>query len=141
MICRKCGSEAGDGKFCLNCGAAITTSQTANIATPTNNNISSNQIQQQLDIQREQLRIQQAQLNLQVQNEAKKKICPRCRSNNVTVQAVAEQKKRGCLMSIVWIVLACCTLGLIILIPLLTRKGSKTKTYAICQSCGHRWKV
>ena len=85
MKCPKCGAESDNRKFCMNCGAAITTSQTPN-------NASSNQIQQQLDIQREQLRIQQAQLNLQVQNEAKKIICPRCRSNNVTVQAVAEQK-------------------------------------------------
>ncbi len=68
-------------------------------------------------------------------------VCPRCHSTNVSVQAVAEQKKRGCLMSIVWIILAVCTLGLIILIPLLMHKGSKTNTYAVCQSCGHQWKV
>ena len=75
----KCGAETENGKFCLNCGAAITTSQTANIATPTNNNISSNQIQQQLDIQREQLRIQQTQLNFaSAKLRQKKIICPRC---------------------------------------------------------------
>lgn len=67
--------------------------------------------------------------------------CPNCGSDHVTVQAVAEQKKRGCLMSCLWILLAICTFGLILLIPLLTRKGSKTKNYAICQNCGHRWRV
>lgn len=67
--------------------------------------------------------------------------CPKCGSINVNVQAVAEQKKRGCFMSLLWILLAICTLGLIIWIPLLTKKGSKTKTYAVCQQCGHRWKV
>ena len=30
---------------------------------------------------------------------------------------------------------------LILLIPLLTRKGSKTKTYAICQNCGYKWRA
>lgn len=67
--------------------------------------------------------------------------CPKCGGDHVTVQAVAEQKKRGCLMSILWLLLAICTLGLIIWIPLLMKKGSKTHTYAICQSCGNRWKV
>ena len=68
-------------------------------------------------------------------------ICPNCGSTNVTVQAVAEQKKRGCLASCPWILLAICTCGLIILIPLLARKGSKTRAYAICQNCGHKWKI
>lgn len=67
--------------------------------------------------------------------------CPKCNSENVSVQAVAEQKKRGCLMSCVWIALTVCTFGLIILIPLLTKKGSKTVSYAICQDCGYRWKA
>ncbi len=67
-------------------------------------------------------------------------ICPRCKSNNITFQLVAEQKKRGIFASIVWIILCLCTLFLIILIPLLTKKGSKTKKYAICQNCGYSWK-
>ncbi len=67
--------------------------------------------------------------------------CPKCGSENVNVQAVAEQKKRGCLMSLVWIILTIFTLGAVIWIPLLMKKGSKTRTYAICQSCGYRWKV
>ena len=67
--------------------------------------------------------------------------CPNCGSTHIIVQAVAEQKKRGCLMSCLWILLAICTCGLILLIPLLTRKGSKTRTYAVCQDCGCRWLV
>ena len=67
--------------------------------------------------------------------------CPRCGSYNVSVQAVAEQKKRGCIASVLWILLAIATLGIILLIPLLSKKGSKTKTYAVCQNCGNRWKT
>ena len=68
-------------------------------------------------------------------------ICPKCGCPNVQINAVTEAKKRGCLMSILWIILAICTCGIILLIPLLMKKGSKTQTYAICQHCGHKWKV
>lgn len=67
--------------------------------------------------------------------------CPKCGSQNVNVQAVAEQKKRGCLGALMWILLAICTFGLIIIIPMITKKGSKTRNYAVCQNCGNRWKV
>lgn len=62
--------------------------------------------------------------------------CRHCGSYNVTVQAVEKTKKRGVLMSIVWIILAFLTCGLILLIPILTRKGSKTKSVIVCQDCG-----
>lgn len=68
-------------------------------------------------------------------------ICPKCGNKNVSVQTVSEQKGRSCLSALMWILFAICTFGLILFIPLLTRKKSKTKTYAICQNCGYRWKV
>lgn len=68
-------------------------------------------------------------------------ICSKCGSDRVNVQIVAEQKKRGCLMSFIWLLLAICTIGAIIWIPLLIRKGSKTVSYAVCQNCGKRWKM
>lgn len=69
-------------------------------------------------------------------------VCPKCGSNNVNVQTVAEQKGRGCLGVLMWVLLAFCTFGIILLVlPALTRKKSKTKTYAICQNCGYNWKI
>jgi len=68
-------------------------------------------------------------------------ICPKCESENVNVQAIAIQKKRGCLMSVIWFILGCCTLGLLWIIPMITKKGSKVKGYAVCQNCGNKWKV
>lgn len=68
-------------------------------------------------------------------------ICPKCGSDRVTVQTVSEQKGRSCLGALMWVFFAICTCGLILIIPLLTRKKSKTKTYAICQNCGHKWKA
>ena len=72
-------------------------------------------------------------------------ICPRCGSNNVLVQAVSQvkTKNRGCLDWLGWMILAIFTFGLILIIPLLTNSTSNSKahTEAVCQSCGHRWKV
>ena len=71
--------------------------------------------------------------------------CPKCKSHNIVVQAVTEvkTKRRGCLGWILWILLACITIGLIIIIPLLTNSKTKSKTHseAVCQDCGYRWKV
>lgn len=69
--------------------------------------------------------------------------CPKCKSENVTVQTVAETntERRGCGMWLVWLVGAVVTCGLILIVPLLTnsRNRSKVKRYATCQSCGHGW--
>lgn len=68
-------------------------------------------------------------------------VCKKCGSNNVQVQTIAVNKKRGCFASFLWIILAIFTLGMIIWIPLLTKKGSKVEAYAVCQNCGHKWKT
>ena len=71
--------------------------------------------------------------------------CKKCGSNNINVQAVTDvkTKRRGCLGWIFWIILAICTFGLILIIPLLTNSKTKSKTHseAVCQSCGNRWRV
>lgn len=72
-------------------------------------------------------------------------ICPKCQSENVKVDNVTEvkTKHRGCLSWCLWILLALCTCGLILIIPLITnsKTKSKTKTMAVCQNCGHTWNV
>ncbi|HCA30634.1 MAG TPA: hypothetical protein DEP23_14305 [Ruminococcaceae bacterium] len=68
-------------------------------------------------------------------------VCPKCHSTDVIVQAVAEEKKRGCLMSTLWVILAIVTVGIILLFIPLLKKGSKTRTYAVCQTCGYKWRV
>ncbi len=72
-------------------------------------------------------------------------LCPRCGCPNVTVQAVTDvkTKNRGCLGWCLWILLAICTVGLILIIPLITNSKVKSKTHteAICQNCGLRWKL
>ena len=48
--------------------------------------------------------------------------CKYCGSHNVTVQAVEKIKKRGIIMSLLWILLAVCTCGIALLIPILNKK-------------------
>lgn len=75
--------------------------------------------------------------------------CARCGSQNVSVQAVSETKvktkHRGCLGWSLWILLALCTCGLILIIPALTNSKSKAKnkthSEAVCQNCGNRWRL
>lgn len=67
--------------------------------------------------------------------------CKKCGSQDVITFIVEHQKKRGCLAVCLWVLLAVCTCGVILLVPLLSKKGSKTITYAVCQNCGKRWKV
>lgn len=71
--------------------------------------------------------------------------CPKCKGENVSVQAVTtvKTKHRGCLGWFMWIILAICTVGIIIIIPLITNSKTKSKTHseAICQNCGYRWKI
>lgn len=46
-------------------------------------------------------------------------VCPKCGSSNVIVQAVTDvkTKHRGCSGWMLWILLAICTVGLILIIP------------------------
>lgn len=71
--------------------------------------------------------------------------CTKCGSNNVTIQAITDTKTkhRGCFGWLLWILLAICTIGLILIIPLITntKVKSKTHTEAICQNCGRRWRI
>jgi len=72
-------------------------------------------------------------------------VCPRCHSQNVHTQIVTDirTKYRGCLGWFLWILLAICTCGLILIIPAITNDKTKTKhkTVAICQNCGKKWRI
>lgn len=68
--------------------------------------------------------------------------CAKCGSENVTVQAVAEQRKRGCLSVIIMLILICIpVIGWIALFMLLRGRKSKTISYGVCQDCGNRIKI
>ena len=67
--------------------------------------------------------------------------CPKCHSEDVTIQAVTEKNSAGCITILIYIFLAVSVLGWLILIPLILRKKDKTRTVAICQNCGKTWNV
>lgn len=54
--------------------------------------------------------------------------CPKCHSENVNFQVVSEKQKTGCLMFLLFGIFN-------------ALRPSKTKTYAVCQSCGYRWET
>jgi len=78
--------------------------------------------------------------------------CPKCGSENVTIQAVTEVKekrKKGLLYWLfigwwwelfAWIFLTLPKL-LIALFSKKTKIKSKTRSVAVCQNCGKRWNV
>lgn len=69
------------------------------------------------------------------------RMCPKCHNSNIQYQTVTESRTTGCLTIILYVLLALTIFGLLIVIPLMLRKKTQTVTYAVCQSCGHRWKV
>lgn len=69
-------------------------------------------------------------------------VCPKCKSTNVSVQTVAETGKRGCLTTLFYIILLFIPIiGWIALFMLIRGKKSKTRAYAVCQDCGHKWRT
>lgn len=72
---------------------------------------------------------------------AKKKMCPKCKCDDISYQTVVESRSSGCLTVILYVILALTIFGLLIVIPLMLRKKNRTVTYAVCQGCGNRWEV
>jgi len=75
----------------------------------------------------------------------KKQKCRKCGSENIRIENEMKisTKRRGCLGWSIWLLLAVCTFGLILIIPLITNSKvkSKSKLVAICQDCGHKWRI
>lgn len=117
-FCKYCGAEISSGSnFCKKCGRAINSRQVMNVET----------------------------------NRINTMRCPHCGSENVNVQVVSntQTKRKGCLYWILigwWLELF---LWVFLTIPMLFAKlfGSKGKvkteieSYAVCQKCGHKWKI
>jgi hypothetical protein len=76
-------------------------------------------------------------------------VCPKCNSENVNVsieQVSGKTKARGtgCLWDLGRWTLIICTCGLWLLVGKRTGSGKmtfKSNTVAVCQNCGHKWKV
>ena len=72
--------------------------------------------------------------------EGKYLSCQRC-GGPVVVQTVSESRDDGCMMMLLYILLAVTILGLLIVIPLALRKKTELHTYATCQRCGYRYRI
>jgi hypothetical protein len=71
-------------------------------------------------------------------------VCKKCNNDDISIIADTQGKikRRGCLSSIINLLLIVCTMGLW-LIWVILRSGSKgsitTKSKAICKKCGYQW--
>ena len=70
-----------------------------------------------------------------------RRMCPKCKSHNIKYQTVSESVPTGCFTVIIYILLAITIFGLLIVIPLMLRKKTEAVTYAVCQDCGHKWRI
>lgn len=76
-------------------------------------------------------------------------MCPKCKSENVNVstEQVAGKTKTnntGCLWSMGRLCMIICTFGLWLVIGKKKETGKtkfRSQTVAICQDCGHKWKI
>lgn len=67
--------------------------------------------------------------------------CSRCASDDISIQAVAQKQKKGLLQDYALDTFGYLHLWIVLLIPIIMNKGSKTVTYAVCQNCGNSWEV
>ncbi|MCL1830110.1 MAG: hypothetical protein FWG21_01625 [Oscillospiraceae bacterium] len=69
-------------------------------------------------------------------------VCKRCGSNNIAIQSVPINKKRGCLSTFLHILLLFVPIiGWIVLFSLIRGRRSKVVSMAVCQNCGRQWAV
>lgn len=76
-------------------------------------------------------------------------ICPKCQSENVSVQAVSVTKTKNhsvlwwIFVSWWWWILWAAMFLPMLVIKLIWGKKTTTKIHseAVCQDCGHRWKI
>lgn len=81
-------------------------------------------------------------------------VCPKCKSQNVTVQSVTDVKSKTAHHSVIWwlcigwwwemflwLFLTFPKLLATIFIPKKQKVVSKTKTICVCQNCGKTWKA
>lgn len=69
-------------------------------------------------------------------------VCPKCGSDHVNVSTVTEKERVGVIKILIDLILCFCIVGIIMLImDVLKLLRTKTVTYAVCQNCGHRWKI
>lgn len=109
--CSKCGEKIDSkAKYCSKCGEKITNNQ---------------EFEKEITEQEKK-------------TYASKLECPYCKSHNVNTQVVTENKKTGCLMIFIYIILALTIIGIPIMIIILLAKGKKTssRTVYVCQNCG-----
>lgn len=129
MYCKKCGSQIDDDSvFCSYCGSNIGSAVNA---------------EKTIFEKRQELKEEHfTDVNNSSVNNEERLICPNCGSDNITVQLVPINKRRGCLTVLFMILLALTIVGIPLMIIYVILRGKRTvvNKYCVCQSCGHEFK-
>ena len=65
--------------------------------------------------------------------------CPKCNSHNIQVSTYAEKQRRGCIGTLLLILLCFTIIGIIFVIALVRGKKDVVRTKAVCMDCGNTW--
>ena len=130
MYCKHCGTIISDNsQYCSACGgdqcSFLQNQQPANTF--------------------QNLKTPEGSVSFIQQMSSSQLTCPVCNSHNVSVQMQQTEVEthKGCLFALLEILAIFCTCGLYLLFLLFSSSGAeiKNKKIAICQSCGHSWKL
>ncbi len=132
MYCPNCGHHQPDAsKFCNNCGKSL---QVTSPQPPVNT--------------------QNTAVSIPIAQQQSRIVCPRCHSTNVNVQVInnvqLKDKHHGCAwwlfvgwwwLPIKWLVFTLPALIVKLIKPKKQKIVNTVHSIAVCQSCGHQWRV
>lgn len=130
--CRNCGNPVSDGdSFCENCGTHVK-------QTVPHSNMIINQGNSTAFSRTEQNGSQSS--NAEGGRKTVGMVCKRCGGTHIITTPVAEMDKRGCLSTLLKIILLFIPIiGWIALFSLIRGRKTKTRLVSVCQDCGYKW--
>lgn len=143
MNCQKCGAEIlPDDKFCSNCGQEIEPRYCQNCGSPITGRFCA---RCGTDYKTSKPTTENSKTTTLIQKPwyppGSHLKCPRCHSTNIDSSVFSQPQKTGCVLVIIYIILAITLVGWLVLIPLIARNNkSKTVTAFVCKNCGYSWK-
>ena len=155
MVCTKCGQQQPDDtKFCSNCGADLQAVKQESNPTPAP--VAENQNQNPDPISPQPtINTKNTVVSVPIAQQQQPHItCPKCHSTNVNVQVInnvqLKDKHHGCAwwifvgwwwLPIKWLVFTLPALIIKLIKPKKQKVVNKVQSMAVCQSCGHQWRV
>lgn len=140
MYCKHCGKKVADNaKFCDGCGEKIDSYSEQEHTTAKSPKYGCSECGAPIEPGQRQCGACGALID--GKSGYGRRMCAKCKSYNIKYQTVSESVPTGCFTVILYILLSLTILGLLIVVPLMLRKKTEAVTYAVCQDCGHKWRI